>query len=137
MSLNSLDDALYTSTSEVRFRDTDAMGIVNHAVIVSYLENTRSDYLFDVLDIEGVEEINFLIARVECDLRSPVRYGDTVRCGIIIPSIGNKSFKMAYRLEQEATGELVAEGRTVQVFYDYERGTSIAVPQDFRRAITE
>lgn len=136
MTFDSMDDALYTSTSEVRFRDTDAMGIVNHAVIVSYLENTRTEYLFDVLEIDGVEEINFLIARVECDLRSPVRYGDTVRCGIIIPSLGNKSFTMGYRLEQESTGRLVAEAETVQVFYDYERETSIAVPEDFRSAVT-
>jgi acyl-CoA thioester hydrolase len=125
----------YSTETSVRFRDTDAMGIAHHAVILSYLEEARTAYLVEALDLDGLEEISFTIARVECDYRAPATYGDRLKTGVRVTDIGDRSFEMAYRVEQAHSGEPVAEAKTVQVQYDYESGTSAPLPEDFGRRL--
>lgn len=127
----------YSAETSVRFRDTDALGMAHHAVILSYLEEARTAYLVDALDLDGLEEIAFTIARVECDYRSPASYGDRLTTGVRVTEIGDRSFEMEYRVEQADSGELVAEAKTVQVQYDYDRGTSAPLPEDFGRRLAD
>jgi len=47
--------------------------------------------------------------------------------------VGNKSFTLEYRIEQG--GELLVEGNTVLVSYDYERAESRPVPEAWRDAL--
>lgn len=127
----------YSTETSVRFRDTDAMGMAHHAVILSYLEEARTAYLVDALDLDGLDEISFTIARVECDYRSPASYGDRLTTGVRATDIGDRSFEMEYRVEQADSGTVVAEATTVQVYYDYERGASAPLPEDFGRRLDD
>ena len=43
------DDFRHRTRVEVRFRDIDAFGHVNNAVVASYVEQARIRYLLDVL----------------------------------------------------------------------------------------
>ena len=52
-----------------------------------------------------------------------------------IANIGTKSFVMEYSLWRRSDGELLARGRTVQVWYDYAAGRSQPVPDTFRAAV--
>lgn len=41
---------------------------------------------------------------------------------------------MEYRIEEAASTRLVAEGKSIQVAYDYQAGHPIPVPDEWRRA---
>ncbi len=49
---------------------------------------------------------------------------------IWVSQVGRKSFVFEYRITDEVTGRLVAEGCSTQVWYDYAAGESRAVPAE-------
>ena len=114
----------------VRFRDLDSMGHVNNAVFLTYLEEARIAFLFG----RGATTESIIVARVEIDYRSPVRLGETVEVGVRCSRLGTKSFDLAYELR--VGSGVVAEARSVQVFYDYERREAAELPADWRQALT-
>ena len=109
----------------LRFKDRDAMGHVNNAAYSTYLEEARIGVLGSLGD--------FILARVEIDFRAELREADEVEVRSRLDRLGTKSFDL--RHEIHAGGELVAEARSVLVSYDYERGTSVPVPDELRRRL--
>lgn len=119
---------------EPRFRDTDAMGHVNNAVYVTYLEVARQEYWKRIWQ-DGYDEVPFVMARLEVDLRSPVKTGEIVRIELRTDWVSRSSFAMSYRLTEVHSGRLVAEARTVAVTFDWETERSIPVPEELRAAL--
>ena len=109
----------------VRFRDCDAMGHVNNAVYLTYLEESRIGVL------GGLAE--FILARVELDFRSELRVGEDVEVRTRCSRIGTKSFELEHVIS--ANGRVVADARSVLVSYDYERGESVPVPDELRERL--
>ena len=52
----------YVVEIEVAFRDLDAMGHVNNAVYLSYLETARINFMVDLLDLKGLGELPIILA---------------------------------------------------------------------------
>ncbi len=104
---------------EVRFRDMDSMGHVNNAVFFTYFENARIAYWRAVPAIRSRRALDYILARAECDFRSPATVEDALACHIRVGSFGRSSFTFEYLLRDGRTGRVVAEGRTVQAIYDY------------------
>ena len=104
---------------EVRFSDLDAMGHVNNAVVVSYLEQARFQWWRSFLGGRKFQEEGFLMARVEVDYRQPILLGDDVRVELHCTRVGNTSFELSYHVTKGLGGELFAEAKTVQVMLDF------------------
>jgi acyl-CoA thioester hydrolase len=116
---------------EVRFKDLDAMGHVNNAVLVTYLELARVRIWERYLGHPAaLSEIPFIVARVAIDYRSPVVLGENVEVGIGVSAIGRTSYTFAYRVE--AAGRLAAEAETVQVLFDYAARTPVPIDERLR-----
>ena len=117
-----------------RFRDTDAMGHINNAVYVTYLEVARQEYWrrFDGADYRRVP---FILASVSCDFRSEAQVSEVLEVGIRCEWIGDKSFAFSYEIRERGTQRLVAEATSIQVCYDYEAKRSIRMPEELRRAL--
>jgi acyl-CoA thioester hydrolase len=122
---------------EVRFRDLDSMGHVNNAVYLTYFENARIAYWRAVPGVRSRRNLDYILARAECDFRSPVTLDDELFGHIRVAAFGRTSFVFEYLLRDERTGRVVAEGRTVQVMFNY--ATRKAEPLDaaVRAAIEE
>jgi acyl-CoA thioester hydrolase len=116
----------------VRFRDVDAMGHVNNAVYLTYLEEARAAWMLQ-LGLATGHEFPIIIARAEIDFRSPARFGEQIEVGVRAGRFGTKSFDLEYELR--ATGRVLAQAKTTCVAYDYERGETVAVPDDWREAL--
>ncbi len=125
----------YVQPVQVRFRDMDAMGHVNNAVYLTYLEMARVGYYNHLFGLSKPEDFPFILARVEIDFRSPLVLGEGLLVGIRVSRVGNKSFHFEYELREEKSGRLVAEARSVQVMYDYKTGQTMPVPPEFRRTL--
>lgn len=126
-----MQDFNFVAPIEVRFRDLDSLGHVNNAVFVTYLETARVKYMLEVAGAESLRDLNIILAEVTCSYQSPAYYGEILEVGVRIAGIGNKSFVMEYRIEEQETRRLVATGTSVQVAYDYETQKSMPVPADF------
>ena len=121
---------------EVRFKDIDAMGHVNNAVIFTYFEEGRKALFYETLKESVPGGFNFIIARPECDYILPVRLDHRLRLDMWVTAIGTKSFRLAYALV-DATDEnhVFANGASVQVWYDYRQHQSVPVPQSLKTAL--
>ena len=119
----------FVHRERVRFQDVDAMGHVNNAVFLTYLEEARIAYLlrFDA----GVEEM--IMARVEVDFRAPLRSGDELEIGVRPVTVGTKSFQLEYEVRSGET--VAAEAKTVIVSFDYESGRPVELPKTWREAL--
>ena len=118
-----------------RFRDTDAMGHVNNAVYVTYLEVARQDYWRTFSRNVDYRRVPFILAHVTIDFRSEALVQERLLVGIRCPWVGGKSFAFAYEIRDQATDRLVVEATSIQVCYDYQRKESIAVPDELRRSL--
>src|ERR1700704_3543559 len=116
-------DFAYRHRLSVRFRDCDAMGHVNHAVYFTYLEQCRLTYWRELTGTPS-PHTRVIIARAECDYRSPAHFGDELEVRVGIGDIGRSSFTLRYEIVQAGDGRQVATGKTVMVSYDYTAGAS-------------
>lgn len=119
----------------VRFRDVDSLDHVNNAVIITYIEQARTEVLVDLLGLQSLEDIQFILARIECDYKSPIRYGESVTVDTRIDEIGDSSLTLAYRIRCGEDDRIAANAETVVVFYDYDREETIPVPDSLHSHI--
>jgi len=97
----------------VRWRDTDALGHVNHAVFLTYLEEGR-----DAFYAQALGDPHYVVARLEVDLRAEVRHPDqqvTVR--IQAERLGTTSLTTRETI-LTSSGEVAAEALVVTVRWD-------------------
>ncbi len=122
----------FTYETEVRFRDLDAMRHVNNATFVTYLESARLGWWLDVTRRDGLEALDLILARTEIDYRAPAFFGEAVRVGVRCVSVRRSSFALELRVEERASGRLLAEARKVCVYYDFQAQRSQAIPAPIR-----
>lgn len=124
----------FRHVEQVRFRDLDPMGHVNNAVFLTYIEQARVAFLTDAGAATGLDDMNIIVARVEIDFKAPVRLAQELEISVRASRFGRKSFDLDYVLRVD--GEVVAEAKSVQVAYDYERREPIPLPTEWREKLT-
>ena len=92
------DDFRHRTRVEVRFRDIDAFGHVNNAVVSSYLELARIRYLVDVLQVEPIGVMPLILAHISIDYRSPIFFSDIVEAGSRVDWLGTTSIGMSHEV---------------------------------------
>ena len=118
-----------------RFRDTDAMGHINNAVYVTYLEVARQEYWRAFRQDDNYRVVPFILARVEVDFRSEALMHETLELCLRCSYIGGKSFGFDYRIREAVTKRTVVIASSVQVFYDYGAKQSIPCPPEMRERL--
>jgi acyl-CoA thioester hydrolase len=121
---------------EVRFRDIDSFGHVNNAVYFTYMEQARISYMRQLgLRPDHPEDAYFIIAEATCQFKAPVPFDMTLVVRVRVSEIRRSSFVMEYRIEDQATGQVMALGKTANVAYDYALGKSMPLPSEWRERI--
>jgi acyl-CoA thioester hydrolase len=104
----------FERTVGVRWRDADALGHVNHAVFLTYLEEGRDAFFIQTL----ASDPTYVVVRIELDFRAEVRLTDkrvTVR--IAVADLGTTSLTTRETITLPS-GEVAAEARVVTVRWD-------------------
>ncbi len=117
----------------VEFRDLDALGHLNNAAYLSYVESARLAYMQEVLGPLELEELG-IVAEARIAFRASSFLGETLDVGTRVAEIGGKSLRFEFEIHGE-DGRLRADGSTVHVTFDYDTRTSIPVPEEWRRRI--
>jgi acyl-CoA thioester hydrolase len=116
----------------VRWRDVDALGHVNHAVFLTYLEEARDAFYFRHLGAEPL----YVVVRIEIDLRAEVRYEErTVTARIVPERLGTTSLTTREVVLTPA-GVTAAEARVVTVRWDPDRRVPIPFSPAERAVLT-
>ena len=121
----------FVHTETVRFRDVDALGHVNNAVYLTYLEQARIAFLAPL----GADQTAMILARAEIDFRAQVAVGDEVEIEVRPVRVGTKSFELGYTLR--VRGKIAAEAKTVLVAFDYATGRPVDVPDAWRAGLSQ
>ena len=124
-----------TAEIDIRFRDTDAIGHVNNAVYVTYLEVGRQAYWRAMSPEMDYRRVPFVMARIELDFRSPAWVGEVLLVRVRMSWIGGKSFGTEYEIRDRATDRLIATARSVQATFDHHTQATIPIPADFLAAL--
>ena len=129
---------------EVRLADTDAMGHVNNANYLTYVEIARVAYYERVtgnllpIGVHGAEE-GMILAEIRMTYRNPAFFGETLTIESRIERIGRTSFGMAHRItapeSRVAKARLIAVADSTLVAYDYQQECPIPVPDEWRAAM--
>jgi len=124
-------------TFYVPYHDLDVLNHLNHAAYLPYMETLRCDYYLPILGTTDPNRIDIIIAEATCRYLAPVGYGAEL-VGEVAPALplGRTSFTLLYRFTLAGTSTIAARGRTVNVVYDYGKGTKREIPPE-RRARLE
>jgi len=110
-------DAAFVHQVDVRWRDTDALGHVNHVVFLTYLEEARDAFYARVLGSDPI----YVVVRLEVDLRAEVRYADRrVTVQVAVDRVGTTSLTTRETILTSA-GQVAAQARVVTVRWDAAR----------------
>lgn len=112
---------MHTYLRKVFYYETDRMQVVHHSNYVRWMEEARIDYLDSLgaayADLEARGIISPVL-EVSCKYRSMTRFGETVRVETTITEVGNVKYRFSYRIVDNETGVLRAEGESCHCFVD-------------------
>ena len=117
---------------DVRWRDADSLGHVNHAVFLTYLEEGRDAFYVQALGSDP----SYVVVRLEVDLRAEVRLSDrrvTVR--VEVESLGTTSLTTRETIVVPS-GEVAAEARVVTVRWDAAQRKPVPFTETERQQLT-
>jgi acyl-CoA thioester hydrolase len=133
---------VFTHRLEVRFRDCDALGHVNNAVYLTYLEEARiahwraTGLAARTADSAAPPDVpGVILARAEVDYRRPAKHGDVLIVHLGIAAIGRTSFTYEYEITDGA-GQVVANARTVIVRFDYTANRPVPISDEIKEVLT-
>src|SRR6188472_200432 len=90
-----------TTPIEVRYFETDQMGVVHHANYIVWCELARTRLCleagFHYAEIEK-RGLLLLVTGVQLSYRAPARYGDTVRAACWVERVGSRGLSFEYRI---------------------------------------
>lgn len=124
---------------DVRYYETDQMGIVHHSNYVRYFECGRTDMLKKLgLPIEQIEQTGVMlpVVAVECRYKVPARLGDTLRIVSIIDKVPMAKLVIRNEIYNHA-GQLVCEGCVTLGFIDSVSRRPVRCPEALTRIFEE
>ncbi|RJF72373.1 MULTISPECIES: acyl-CoA thioesterase [Deinococcus] len=112
---------------QMRYSDTDALGHVNNAAYVQYLETSRVVMLAELQG--GYTELRSVVARLELDYVRELRLGQEVVVETLIGHLGTRSMSFLSRIV--ADGVPCAFARVIGVGVD-EHNAPVPLPASLR-----
>jgi len=124
--------AVFERQVPVRWRDTDALGHVNNAVYLTYLEEGR-----DAFYLRLVGDPQYVVVRLEIDFAAEVRHDDrAVTVAVAVERIGTTSLTTRESI-RTAAGQVAAEARVVTVRWDAGSRKGVPFSDDHRARLAE
>ena len=118
---------------EVRYAETDQMGVVHHANYIVWFEQARTSLCahpgFHYADIERLGYL-LMVTGVEARYHRPARYGDVVQVVCWCERMGSRSLRFAYEVKK--AGERLATGATEHIWIESATGRPCITPEAIR-----
>lgn len=120
---------------EVRYAETDQMGVVHHGAYVVWMEAARVEFLKRVgTPYHQLEQAGVRLPVVELCVtyRAPAAFGQRVEVSCSLQDVSSRAARFHYVVQRD--GQVLAEGFTRHVCCD-RRGRAVAIPEAVRRIL--
>lgn len=125
----------YRATISARWSDQDLNGHVNHAAVVTLLEESRIQWRSTMPGNATDAATPTVVAALELNYRRPVVHGQDLAVELTVSRIGTSSYTLDCAATQ--SGEVAVHGRTVLVSVWPETGTARPLTGQERRWLAE
>lgn len=122
---------------DVRYYETDQMGIVHHSNYIRYFECGRSDMMAKAgLPIEKIEEAGVVlpVVSVECRYKYPAKMGDRLTIVTCVNEVPRAKLVINNEIYNQ-DGVLLCEGTVVLGFLDSARNRPVRCPESLATII--
>lgn len=128
-----------------RYTDYDTKGHVNNAIYLTYFEIARAHAWRELVKRSSAspvahrsnftDEPQFILAEATVRYVSAAMIGESLEIEIRIAEIRTKAWVWEYVIRCVDDGRTIAEGKTAQVWFDYEARKSVPIPEEMRTAL--
>lgn len=104
----------FTNKIELRYSDSDQMGVVYHANYFTFFEQSRTGFLKDLgIDYYDIEETGYLfpVRDVNCTYLKSIRLGEEIVCETVLEDYSKVKLSFSHILKS-TDGEIKAKGNT-------------------------
>lgn len=116
----------------VRFSDTDSMGVVWHGNYLKFFEDVRETFSlkYDIDYLQVYKKGYFMpIVKSEINHKAPIYYGEKAKVFAKLIPMASAKVIFEYKVFNVSTNKLAATGKTIQVFLtEKERELSLSKP---------
>lgn len=125
---------IFVYEMDVRWREMDALGHVNNAQFLSYVEETRVQWFNAMQDIWQDPDCSPVVAAIHVDFRQPIHWPERILIELFAEKRGSKSVTIGHRISSSNNiGRIYAEGYTVLVWIN--RNGQTLLPPDYVSAL--
>jgi acyl-CoA thioester hydrolase len=118
-------------TVQMRWRDLDGLGHVNHTVVLTYLEEGRDAFLKAC----GIRRDEYVVGRCSVEFRGEIDPAfEAVQVQCAVRDLGNKSLTTSERIV-DGRGEAIVEAEFGLVLWDPDRRMSRPITDDERASL--
>jgi acyl-CoA thioester hydrolase len=122
MRKNSSEQNFVDTVVDVRYAETDQMGVVYYANYLVWFEVGRVAWCrahgFHYRDLEAQHGRMMVVAEASCRYKAPARYEDDILIRTAVGSATDKVIRFLYEVRNQRTGQLLASGESTHVVTD-------------------
>ena len=125
----------FWSSMKTRWRDMDALGHLNHAIYLEYMETARVD-VYTQLGFSGVRkdmDESTILGSMDVHYLSQVKHPASLDVGHRICRVGSKSFDFLAAIFKENEEKPVCSALFKMVAFNYDLNKAILVPDLIRQ----
>ncbi len=126
--------SLFEYRIAVRWRDLDTFDHVNNSNYLTYLEETRVQWLRTLVADWGGQPTAPVLAASQLNYRAPINWPAEVRVKLYAERLGTSSLTLAHRIESLDGSVLHCDGSVVLVWIDRASGKPAPLPDALRTA---
>ena len=123
---------------EVRYAETDQMGVVHHANYLVWFELARTNLCTaSGFHYAGIEELGYhlMVTAAEARYRKGARYGERLQVHCWVDRLASRGLRFSYEVRRE--DELLATGATEHVWVDANTGRLCRTPEVLREPFAQ
>lgn len=128
---------IFSCEIPLRWGDMDAMGHLNNVVYFRLFEEARVQWFCQFGWPTEPSHTAAILAHISCDFAKPMVYPATALVRQEVVRLGRSSVELELSIERVGEpGVVVAKGRSVIVWYDYQANQSVPWPAAIREALS-
>ena len=114
---------------KVRFSDVDVYGHVNNVKYFEYFQESRIQYVMDMLHDDGIDWREHVVARVDVDYRRPILLrAEPYVVRSWVSQVGTKSFTISGEVRDGAADDSATLARSDVVMVTFDKQTQRSAP---------
>jgi YbgC/YbaW family acyl-CoA thioester hydrolase len=117
----------------VRITDINYGSHLGNDTILAYVQEARLRFLshhgFSEKDVDGA---GIIMADAVIIYKAQAYYGDILTAEIAVSDLSKRACDFIYKITRETDGKEIARVKTRIAFFDYQKNTTIPIPEKFR-----